>query len=116
MKYAYGIVGLAATIAAVVVGLLGMTDVTRFDYSHALLGRNTMPKEVSGKPLQAEWSALREGGFERIASPEQIEEFLVKAGTLDAERTELLKDYRHYEKTGEHRRPDVRKQLHDREQ
>jgi hypothetical protein len=30
------------------------------------------------------------------------------------ERHELLGDYRHYEKHGQHRRPAVCKQLHDR--
>jgi hypothetical protein len=90
--------------------------VNRFDYVQLLLGRSTVPKEVQGKlDLQAEWSKLRGGGFDGNPSSDVVEAFLRKAGMFDEEQQELLTDYRHYEKYGEHRRPDVWKKIVDRD-
>jgi hypothetical protein len=90
--------------------------VNRFDYAGHALGGHTIPQEIQGSnDLTSEWKSLRNGGFQRIPSAETIEKFLRKAGMLNAERAELLEDYRHYEEHGEHRRPDVWKRLHDRD-
>lgn len=89
--------------------------VTRFDYSHLLLGRHTIPTQVQANTdLHAEWSALREGGFANVPSPDSIEHFLRKAGMLDDEAQQLLKDYRYYQIHERHRRPEVWKALVDR--
>jgi hypothetical protein len=90
--------------------------VNRFDYVHNLLGGNTIPVEIQEKPdLQSEWKRLRNGGFEANPASEVVEKFLRRAGMLGPERVELLEDYRHYERHGEHRRADAWKKLHDSE-
>ena len=90
--------------------------VNRFDYAHIVLGGHKIPDEiVSNQALQKEWSAMRDGGFERFPTSAQVDDFLRRAGMLTSERAELLEDYRHYEKTGEHRRPEVWKAMHGRD-
>jgi hypothetical protein len=89
--------------------------VTRFDYAFQLLGRHTVPEQVQRNPeLQAEWSALRKGGFANIPSSNTVEGFLRKAGMLDDEAQQLLEDYRFYEVHRHHRRPENWKRLVDR--
>jgi hypothetical protein len=91
-------------------------SVNRFDYANILLGRYKIPKEIFGNnELTAEWKKLRESGFAGNPSSSVVEAFLIKAGMMNDELRELLEDYRHYEKHGQHRRPEEWKKLHDRE-
>lgn len=89
--------------------------VTCFDYTHFLLGRNQTPNELQEKPaLQAEWDALRRGGFANVPNADAVAAFLTKAGMINAARAELLEDYRFYEREKRHRRPEVWKVLFER--
>jgi hypothetical protein len=90
--------------------------VNRYDYAHHALGGPTIPIQVQGnKELHAEWRQLHHSGFERIPSPDDVEAFLRKAEMLDAEKKQLLEDYRYYAAHSKHRRPDVWRRLHDRD-
>lgn len=82
---------------------------TEFDYAHFILGGSTIPDGVTSD-VMAEWSALREGGFKRIPTPEQLRQFLVTHGFMNDQLQEYLLDYEHYRLHGEHRRPLVWKE------
>ena len=89
--------------------------VTRFDYAYHLLGGAQMPPAVQlMPPFIQEWTELRSGGLSRIASPDDVERFLTKVGLLNNEAKELLEDYRYYERSKQHRRPEVWRSLVDR--
>lgn len=80
-----------------------------FDYAHFVLGGSTIPDGATNDVI-AEWKGLREGGFERIPTPEQLREFLVRHGFMNDHLQEYLLDYEHYRLHGEHRRPLVWKE------
>jgi hypothetical protein len=79
---------------------------TEFDYAHAILGGNWIPGGVE-RVVMEEWEALREGGIRRIPSPEEIRAFLERHGLINEALLGYLKDYEHYRKHREHRRPEV---------
>lgn len=80
--------------------------VVEFDYAHYVLGGSHLPMGARAE-IVAEWHALREGGFESVASPERIEAFLRSTDLLTPDRTEYLEDYRYFIAHHEHRRPEV---------
>lgn len=76
-----------------------------FDYMHYILGGNRNI-DTNSPECRKEWQALRGGGIDRIACPDELEQFLQKWNLLSPERSELIEDYRHYLKHEKHRRPD----------
>jgi hypothetical protein len=74
-----------------------------FDYAHYILGGN-WNIDTDSAECRKEWQSLREGGIDRIASPDEVEQFLRKWNFLSPERSELLEDYRYYLKHEKHRR------------
>lgn len=77
---------------------------TEFDYAHFVLGGSTIPDSAANEVI-AEWKELRDGGFERIATPDQIRAFLTRHGFMNDQLRERLFDYEHYRIHREHRRP-----------
>jgi hypothetical protein len=79
--------------------------ITEYDYVLAILGGNTVPGGMG--PAVEEWKALRAGGFSKVATPEQVREYLEKHGFLTPERGSYLEDYEYYRQHGVHRRLSV---------
>lgn len=77
-----------------------------FDYAHALSGGSYVPDGLTSDQLK-EWEALRSGGVNNPATPEQLKNFLEKYGYLNQEIEEFLKDYEYFLKNKKHRRPEV---------
>jgi hypothetical protein len=108
---------LGATDADIDEALRDWHMITRFDYAHHLLGGSTVPEIVmKDGALMQEWKALRDGGVQKIPSPDTLQTFLGKVGLLDGDRAELLEDYRFYVLNKAHRRAAVWKALVDRNQ
>jgi|SRR3972149_2499972 len=79
---------------------------TEFDYAHAILGGSRIPEGVDNSTLM-EWEALREGGIEKIPSPEILRAFIAKHNLMNQEIDEYLKDYEYFRAHKKHRRPEV---------
>lgn len=91
---------------------------TKVDFVFGILGGHTIPKfKADAEAGQREWSALRERTGDQLnpPGPDELEDFLRRYGFLDAERQELIEDYRHFLRHGKHRRLEVwerRKEWH----
>ena len=72
---------------------------------------NTVPDDLP-EHLITNWAELRGGGVEGRSTPEEIRTFLSDADMLTPEREEILKDYKHYIATRQHRREDEWRQRH----
>lgn len=79
---------------------------TEFDYAHAILGGSRIPEGVDNLALM-EWKTLREGGIDKIPSPETIHAFIDKHNLMNQEIDEYLKDYEYFRTHKKHRRPEV---------
>ena len=96
---------------------LGMTEVAvnevlsaerpfvRFDYAHWVTADLKPTSEQRTK--WNEFSSKHNSGIGSEPSPEELRKFLVEIDSLSAEIEERLKDYEHYVRTAQHRRPDV---------
>ena len=80
--------------------------IVEFDYAHHILGGSRIPGNASSE-VMTEWNKLREGGFARFPSPDELEAFLRKSEYWTSTLAEYVEDYRYYIREREHRRPDV---------
>lgn len=77
-----------------------------FDYSHYILGGHIIPENIDNTVL-TEWKTLREGGIDRLSSPDEIRAFLNKHSFMTDELDGYLKDYDYFCAHKIHRRPEV---------
>lgn len=80
--------------------------IVEFDYAHHILGGNRIPDNATAEQL-TEWKSMREGGFAKFPSPDEIEGFLRKTGCWNSNLAEYIEDYKYYIRVRQHRRPDV---------
>lgn len=80
--------------------------IVEFDYAHHILGGSHIPDKATPEVRHA-WDAMREGGFAKYASPDELEQFLRSSGYMTSDLEQLTEDYRFYIKERKHRRPDV---------
>jgi hypothetical protein len=76
-----------------------------FDYCQAVT-RNLRRSETNREAWDGFFSDDKRKGIGFEPSPDELEAFLVSADLVDDEVRELLSDYRHYDRTSTHRRPD----------
>lgn len=77
-----------------------------FDYPYFILGGHTSPHELDSAAMQ-DWNSLRGGGIEKIPSPREVRDFLVKHNLLSERIRDLVDDYEYYCVNKSHRRPGV---------
>ena len=80
--------------------------IVEFDYTHHILGGSRIPDNAPSD-VMTEWTKLREGGFARYPSPDELEAFLRKSGYWTTALAEYVEDYRYYIRERQHRRPGV---------
>jgi hypothetical protein len=76
-----------------------------FDYYLAVT-RNLRPSETNRSAWDDFFSHDKRKGIGFEPSPDELEAFLVSVELVDDEVKEFLVDYRHYDRTSTHRRPD----------
>lgn len=83
-------------------------EFVEFDYALSILGGSRAWPPDLPEDLRREWIEFRRKfGFNNIAKPEDLTEFLDKYGLLSDEAKELIKDYEYYIKHRKQRRPQV---------
>lgn len=76
-----------------------------FDYAHAVT-HDLKPTQDKIADWNDFFSDRKRKGIGSEPKPDELEAFLDSIGLLDWELKERLDDYRHYDQTGSHRRPD----------
>jgi hypothetical protein len=80
--------------------------VVEFDYAHFILGGHIVPEGLDA-PAMEEWNSLRNGGFEKVPTPQQLRDFMEKHGFLSERIQQLLEDYEYYRVNKSHRREQI---------
>lgn len=81
-------------------------QIVEFDYAYHILGGSRIPDNASPE-VRKQWDAMRQGGFERYSTPDELEQFLRSTNYLRPDLQELIEDYRFYIKERQHRRPEI---------
>lgn len=80
--------------------------IVEFDYVHHILGGNRIPDNASAEQM-TEWKSMRDGGFAKFPSPDELDCFFRKTGYWNSSLGECIEDYRYYIRERQHRRLDA---------